>query len=187
MKSDPRTAPNPDPQRRACLRPRSRVPPPPPDAGSAQGESHSCGRRTSARRSAPTGASGSLARPGRAPLAPRAGGCRAHRAWGSPPAAPVRVCKTSSPAPLSAGPALRRGVLRIRQWSLRPRRGFPCSSARSESRRAAARLHRAPRRVFARRSIGLVESCHSLCAGRSSICAVAVRPVSTSRPGVGSS
>jgi len=36
----------------------------------------------------------------------------------------------------------------------------------------------------ARRSIGLVDACHSLCVGPSSICAVAVRPVFTSRPGV---
>ena len=35
-----------------------------------------------------------------------------------------------------------------------------------------------------RRSIGLVDACHSLCVGPSSICAVAVRPVFTSRPGV---
>ena len=35
-----------------------------------------------------------------------------------------------------------------------------------------------------RRSIGLVDACHSLCVGPSSICAVAVRPVFTSRSGV---
>ena len=35
-----------------------------------------------------------------------------------------------------------------------------------------------------RRSIGLVDACHSLYVGPSSICAVAVRPVFTSRPGV---
>jgi hypothetical protein len=35
-----------------------------------------------------------------------------------------------------------------------------------------------------RRSIGLVDACHSLCVEPSSICAVAVRPVFTSRPGV---
>ena len=43
----------------------------------------------------------------------------------------------------------------------------------------------AERLVFVvRRSIGLVDACHSLCVGPSSICAVAVRPVFTSRPGV---
>ena len=91
----------------------------------------------------------------------------------------------------------KRGVGRVDERSeihQRRRSGQRGRSPVCPQNRAYGSVHGSSRKAYppinvrcVRRSIGLVETCHSLCAGSSSICAGAVRPVSTSRPSVGSS
>ena len=182
MNSDPRISRGPDPPRRACPRPGSAAPPRPLGLGSAQGGNRNCSRKTTARRSAPVAVSGWPEPPGRAPSAPQASGCPAHPAWGSLPVAPVRVRKSSFPAPRSAGLARRPGVSRTRQSSLRRCRALPCSFSRAGIPPPDIPWRTGPRRVCARQSIGLFRSFHSsLCMGLSATITPAIHPMSTSQ------
>jgi hypothetical protein len=187
MNSDPRISTNQDPPRRAFPRPRSCAPPPPLGLGSARGENRSCAPRTTARRSVPAAVSGWREPPCPAPSALRVSECLSHRASGSPPAAPVRVCSSSSQGPLEAEPALRPVASRTARCSRRRRRAILCSSSHAGIPRPTRRSYTGPRKVCSRRSIGLFRSFHpDLCTGLSATIAPTIKPMSTSRSLAGS-